>query len=83
MVMDFFDLWAWPFMAFTFGAMIIIGIIILIFWIWMLIDCIKRNFRNDVEKILWIVIMIFASWIGAIVYYFAIRLYNPRGIAKK
>ncbi len=80
---NFWDIWSWPFMALGFGIMIIVGIIILVFWIWMLIDCVKRNFRNDVEKILWVVIMIFAGWVGAIVYYIAIRLYNPRGIAKK
>lgn len=83
MGIGFFDLWGWPFMALGFGIMMIFVLIFLIFWIWAIIDCARRSFRNDVEKIVWIIVIVLGSWIGLLVYYIVISMYNPRGIAKK
>jgi len=57
-----------------------VGIILLIillfllifgaFWLWMLIDCIGRQFE---DKIMWILLIIFFNIIGAILYFFMIR----------
>ena len=81
--MGMMDILFWPF-AFAFGgAMIILGIILIIFWIWMLIDCAKRKFKNDVEKIIWLVIVVLMGWIGALVYFIVIRSINPSGLARK
>lgn len=48
---------------------IIIGIPI--FWIWMLIDSImvKKKQLKHTSKIVWILIIIFVAWLGAIIYY--------------
>ncbi|MBI3033865.1 PLDc N-terminal domain-containing protein [Candidatus Woesearchaeota archaeon] len=40
------------------------------FWLWMLIDCIKRQFE---DKMMWILLIIFFSIIGAILYFFMMR----------
>ncbi len=40
------------------------------FWLWMLIDCIKRQFK---DKTMWILLIIFFSFIGAILYFFMMR----------
>ena len=73
----------WPFaFAFT-GVMAIVAIIVIIFWIWMLVDCAKRKFRNNVEKIVWIVVVALSSWFGALVYFVVIHSLNPTGLAKK
>ncbi len=77
------NLFFWPFMAGFMLIGFIIGILVLIFVIWMIIDCARRNFKNDVEKILWIVLMIFTTWLGALVYYIVIRALNKKGLAKK
>lgn len=53
---------------------IIIGILAFIFWVWMLVDSISRPFRSDVEKVVWILMIIFLNILGAIIYYFAVRL---------
>ena len=66
--------------------LIILGIIILIalaiflfvFWILMIIDCVKRNFKNETEKIVWILVLVFLQILGAIIYYFAIKRANPK-----
>ena len=71
-----------PFFAAVTLIGIIIGILFLIFWILMIVDCAKRKFRKDGEKILWILIMIFGTWIGAIVYFFVVKQFNPKGIIK-
>ena len=72
----------WPF-AFAFGgALVILGIILVIFWIWMLVDCAKRKFKNSVEKIVWILIIVFMGWIGALVYFIVIKSINPSGLAR-
>lgn len=33
-------------------------IFLFIFWLKMLIDCIKRNFKNDNEKIVWVLVIV-------------------------
>jgi hypothetical protein len=57
---------------------LIIGVPLLLFgligfWIWMLIDAIKRKFKEDNEKLIWILVLLFANWLGAIIYYFAVK----------
>ena len=72
----------WPFAAAFGGAMILVGLIILAFWIWMIIDCAKRKFKKDIEKIVWLVIIVLTSWLGALVYFIAIKFYNKKGLIK-
>ncbi|MDD2487638.1 MAG: PLD nuclease N-terminal domain-containing protein [Candidatus Gracilibacteria bacterium] len=48
-------------------------ILLFMFWLWMLIDCIKREFD---DKSLWIILMIFLSIIGSILYFFIIKRKN-------
>lgn len=54
----------------------LVGLALGIFWIWMLVDCIKRRFD---QKTLWIVLLIILGWIGAIAYYFVIKRKNVGG----
>ena len=68
--------------AFMFAGMLV-GVVLIIFWILMLIDCAKRNFRASWEKIIWIVVIIFVNWIGALAYFIVIRSFNPKGILSK
>ena len=43
------------------------------FWIWMLVDSAtnKRLIGND--KLVWVLVVVFTNWIGALVYFFAGR----------
>ena len=54
-----------------FGA--IIAGLIFIFWIWMIIDCLKRDFKKDYEKVVWIIVIIFLHILGASIYYFVVK----------
>lgn len=73
----------WPFALAFGGAMIIVGILLLAFWIWMLVDCAKRKFRNDVEKVIWIIAIVFCNWLGSLVYFIAVKSFNPQGLISR
>ncbi|HBR80612.1 TPA: hypothetical protein DEA21_03130 [Candidatus Uhrbacteria bacterium] len=42
------------------------------FWVWMLIDCIRRKLTES-EKTLWVIIILFGNLLGAIIYFFIIK----------
>ncbi|MEI6327200.1 MAG: PLD nuclease N-terminal domain-containing protein [Candidatus Roizmanbacteria bacterium] len=48
----------------------IISIVAAGFWVWMLIDCIRRDFN---DKLLWVVVLLFGQGLGAILYYFMVK----------
>jgi len=71
--------------ALVFGFMMLIcgfvGIALMAFWVWMLIDCASNEPSEGNDKIVWVVIVIFAGWIGALIYYLVrrperVRLYG-------
>ena len=43
------------------------------FWIWMIVDCATKEPDSGNSKLVWILIIIFTSVIGAAIYYFARR----------
>ncbi len=51
----------------------ITAILGVVFWIVMIIDCVKRTFKNDNEKIAWILILVFLHALGAAIYYFVVK----------
>jgi len=50
-----------------------VGVLLFLFWLWMLIDCLKRDFKKDHEKIVWVLVMAFLHILGALVYYFVVK----------
>ena len=55
-------------------VLMLIPIGFLVFWIWMIIDVVKReNFEGENDKVLWIIVVLLAGVIGAAVYYFLIK----------
>ena len=53
------------------------------FWLWMLIDCLKRQddmfkFGGNNAKLIWILVIIFTGLIGAVIYYFLIKRTDSR-----
>ena len=52
---------------------IIVGILGFIFWILMIVDVAKRKFKQENDKLIWILVVVLAGIIGAIVYYFVIK----------
>lgn len=42
----------------------------LAFMIYMIVDCTKRKFKEDSERVIWILVIVFLSVFGAIIYYY-------------
>lgn len=77
------DFWIWPIVnAFMFAGLLV-GVLVFAFWIWMIVDCARRKFRNDLEKIIWILAIVFATWVGALVYFLVVRVSNPKGLSRR
>lgn len=47
---------------------IVVGGLGFVLWLWALIDCIRREFSNPNDKILWIVLILLLWLIGPILY---------------
>lgn len=60
-----------------------IGILLTVFWILMIVDCAKRGFKDSIEKVVWILMMILLGVIGSAVYYFAVKRPQDSSKAKK
>ena len=50
------------------------------FWLWMLVDCLRRNFS---DKTLWVLLMIFLGPLGALLYLFMVKLKKPAAPAPR
>lgn len=59
-------------------VMFTIGIFALVFWILMLIDVIKRDFKQENDKIMWVLIVVLTGIIGALIYYFIVKRENKK-----
>ena len=55
----------------------IIGLAVFAFWLWMLIDAITKAPSEGNTRLIWILVIIFAGIIGAIIYFFMQRPKNP------
>lgn len=45
----------------------------MVFWVWMLIDSATRESDQGSTKLVWVVIIVFANFVDAIIYYFVRR----------
>ena len=50
-----------------------------VFWVYMIIECATKEPASGNGKVVWILIIIFTHWIGALIYYFVRR---PQRIAE-
>jgi hypothetical protein len=52
------------------------------FWIWMLVDCLGREPSEGNEKLVWVLVLIFLNWLGALLYYFVRRPIRIRDLGR-
>ena len=57
----------------------LIGFGVMVFWIWMIVECATKEPSQGNDKIVWILIIVFTQLIGALIYYFVRR---PQRIAQ-
>lgn len=63
-------------------VLLIFSFCILLFWFWMLADCIHKKFKHQKSMIEWFIIIIFVPILGAVLYYFLVKRKHER-IEKK
>jgi|GEM_PF-6613389 len=51
-------------------------------WLWLLIDCLRRNdYESENDKLLWAIVIIFAGILGAGIYYFLLKRKKDLAVA--
>jgi len=67
-------------MFFMFLIFILVGLLaallplaLLVFWIWMLVDCVSNKNLPDIQRVIWILLMVTTNIIGALIYFFVGR----------
>ena len=48
----------------------------------MIVDCARRDFRNSTEKVIWLLVVVLAGWIGALIYFIVVKNINPLGLTE-
>lgn len=61
-------------LAFGFGSpvdLFILALVLLpaLFWVVMLVDVVQRRFADPTTKLIWVLVVIFTHFVGALVYY--------------
>ena len=50
-------------------GMLLVGMFLFAIWIWTIIDIIKGEFRDNNEKVLWILLVVLLPFIGTVLYF--------------
>jgi hypothetical protein len=59
----------------SFTVLVVLAVVLACtgFWIWMLVDCVTKEPDTGNTKICWVLIIVFAHIVGALIYYFVRR----------
>ncbi len=52
---------------------IVVAVALFAFWLWMLIDALRNKALTDNEKLVWVLVIVFLHFLGAIIYFFVAR----------
>lgn len=55
-----------------------LSVFVFVFWILMLIDCLKRKYKENLDKIVWVIVIVFTQIIGALIYYFVVKVKDKK-----
>ncbi|MDA8417143.1 MAG: PLDc N-terminal domain-containing protein [Betaproteobacteria bacterium] len=56
--------------AVTYLGMIATMLAMGIFWVWQLVDCLKSDFKKQNDKMIWLIVLLLAGPLGALIYTF-------------
>ena len=46
-----------------------LAVIALVLWVWALIDAIQNPSLSSTERVIWVLVIVFTNWIGALIYF--------------
>jgi hypothetical protein len=55
--------------SYVFILFAFIGLLSFVFWIWILLDCVKRETDIGNTRLIWVIIIVFTYIVGAFLYY--------------
>jgi hypothetical protein len=56
-----------------FGVVGLVAIAINVFWVWMLVECLMKESSEGNDKVIWALVIVFLSVLGAAIYFFVRR----------
>jgi len=48
----------------------LLGFVVFVLWIWALIDILKSDFKDNINKIIWLLVVFVLNFLGVVLYYF-------------
>ncbi|MGJ8722918.1 MAG: PLDc N-terminal domain-containing protein [Roseibacillus sp.] len=60
----------------------LIGIAVFAFWLWTLIDCLKNETSEGNDKLIWILVIVLAGWVGSLIYLLVRRPQRKAALGK-
>jgi hypothetical protein len=54
----------------------LVAVLIFVFWIWMLVDCLTNESLQGTDKLIWVLVILLAHAVGALIYYFVVKIYG-------
>lgn len=54
-------------------VLVVVGIALFAFWLWMLVHSITNKGLRDIEKLIWVLLILFLPFLGPILYFFIAR----------
>ncbi len=67
---------------FMFLVILVLGVGGTALWIWMIVDCATREKPDGNDKLIWVLIIVFTHWIGALIYLLVRRPQRIRELGK-
>ena len=55
------------------GLLLVVALIVMALWAWMLVDCVTRESDQGNTKLIWVLIILFGNFVGALMYLFVRR----------
>lgn len=52
----------------SFGLQQLLVLPLICLWLWGLVDCLRREFRDSTTKLIWVVVIVVLNFIGALIY---------------
>jgi uncharacterized membrane protein YhaH (DUF805 family) len=75
--------WIIPLLGvFGIGLLVLLGTAVFVFWICMLVHALTNKRLTDNEKLLWVLVLLFSHFLGAIIYFFIGRSKAPTPLAQ-
>lgn len=60
----------------------LLSVCVLAFWIWMLVEVLTRETDEGNSRLIWVLVIVFTHWIGALIYLLARRPERIRKVGR-